>query len=311
MRTGRLLFTFSVVLPFSAASLAQNTKPEAQQAADESKPAVVIAECWSRLESSLTGTKNTDTRIASLTALSLLGGDPHAEELVRNAMDDIDVDVHLAAIVAAGEMSKSKGSRGDLPGELRQQLSDSDPKVAFTAASTLWKMDDPSGEDILAAVAEGERSAEYSMLKSSEHSASRTLHSPAALAKIAAQQTMVLLVPPVGIGMGAYGYLKGTAGGISPQITAITQLEKEHTQPVKIALIAAAKTKDPGARMAAAEALSKFSGDDTEDALRGLFTDSKEGVRLTSSAAYIRVASGLSATRPAAPRATRRPAATQ
>ena len=61
---------------------------------------------------------------------------------------------------------------------------------------------------------------------------------------------MVILVPPVGMGMGAYGYLK-TAGGTSPQVTAITQIAKEHTDPSRRALIEATKTKDTGARLAA------------------------------------------------------------
>ena len=289
--------TFFLAICLSAGASAQTPDVDAKQTQDGKRPEVLLAESWSRLESSLNGTKNTETRIASITALSLLGGDQHAEELVHKAMHDSDIDVRLSAIVAAGEMSKAKGSRGDLAGDIREQLSDADPKVAFTAASTLWKLNDPSGEDILAAVAEGERSGEYSTLRTGMHTASRTLHSPAALAKIAAQQTMVLLVPPVGIGMGAYGYLKGT-GGPSPQITAITQLQKERTQPVKNALIAATKTKDIGARIAAAEALATFSGNDTKDALSAMFAD-KENVRLTARAAYIRVSSGLGAPKPA------------
>ena len=148
---------------------AQNPHAEAEQAADEQRPEVLLAESWSRLESSLTGTKNTDTSIASINALSLLGGDTHAEKLVRDILHDSDIDVRLSAIVAAGKMSKMKSSSGDLPGAIREQLSDADLKVAFTAASTLWKLNDPSGEDILAAVAEGERSGDYSALTQALH----------------------------------------------------------------------------------------------------------------------------------------------
>jgi HEAT repeat protein len=269
---------------------AQQNDADAQivGAPDETRPAVLIAAAWTRLENGVTGTKNTDTRMAAISALSLLGGEPRAERLVGNAMHDGDVDVRLAAIVAAGEMAKG-GSRS-FAAELRQQLNDADPKIAFTAASTLWKLDDPSGEDILLAVAEGERSGDYNFWKGSKHNASRTLHSPAALARIAAQQSMVILVPPVGMGMGAYGYLK-SSGGTSPQVTAITQIAKERTAPAKTALIEATKTKDPGARLAAAEALASYRGDEVRDALRALLTDGKDNVRFTGSAAYIRVAS--------------------
>jgi HEAT repeat protein len=265
---------------------AQVGNPDAQVvgAQDDTRPAALVDAAWARLENGVTGTKNTDTRIAAISSLSLLGGQPRAERLVGNAMHDPDIDVRLAAIVAAGEMARN-GSR-EFPTELRNQLNDGDPKVAFTAASTLWKLNDPSGEDILLAVAQGERSGDYNFWKGSKHNASRTLHSPSALAKIAAQQSMVILVPPVGMGMGAYGYLK-TAGGTSPQVTAITQIAKEHTDPSRKALIEATRTRDAGARLAAAEALSTYTGADTREALRALLTDGKENVRFTASAAYI------------------------
>jgi hypothetical protein len=282
-----------VSAPF-AGTLRAQTNPDAQTVgvSDDTRPAVLIDASWVHLTNGLTGTKNTDTRIAAVTGLSLLGGQPRAEKLVRDALHDADIDVRLAAIVAAGEMVKS-GSRS-LTTDLRTLLTDADPKVAFTTASTLWKLDDASGEDILMAVAQGDNSGNYSFVKNSEHNASRTLHSPAALAKIAATQTMVILVPPIGMGMGAYGYLRGTAG-IAPQVTAITQISKRQTAPVKKALIEATKTKDNGARLAAAEALAKFRGDDVRDALRPLLTDSKDNVRFTASAAYIRVSTSAAA----------------
>jgi len=253
---------------------------------DETRPEMLRAAAWNRLEDGVTGTKNTNTRIAAISGLSLLGGQKRAEKIVGDTLHDSDIDVRLAAIVAAGEMMQH-GSAKVFSTDLRNQLDDSDPKVAFTTASTLWKLNDPSGEDILLAVASGERSGDYNFWNGSKHNATRTLHSPATLAKIAAQQTMIILVPPIGMGMGAYNYLKG-AGEPSPQITAITQIEKEHTEAAKNALIAATKTKDTGARVTATEALAEYRGDDVRAALRDLMTDSKETVRFTASAAYLR-----------------------
>ncbi len=275
---------------------AQAANPDAQVVgATDMTPAELRAASWTRLENGVTGTKNTDTRLAAIAGLSLLGNDARAEKLVRATMHDPDIDVRLAAIVAAGEMAKDQGPRSSFPADLRDQLKDTDPKVAFTAASTLWKINDPSGEDILTAVAEGERSAEYSFWKDSKHTASRTLHSPAALAKIGAQQGLLILVPPVGIGMGAYGYLKGP-GGQSPQVIAITQIAKGHSEPVKRALIEATKVKNAGARLAAVEALAKFNGKDVLDAIESLLTDSKENVRFSASAAFLRVSSASTVT---------------
>lgn len=278
---------FSAVVPPRLP--AQRSNPDAQVvgANSDTSPAALRAASWTRLENGVTGTKNTDTRIAAIAGLSLLGNDGRAEKLVRATMHDEDIDVRLAAIVAAGEMARDQGARSSLRNDLRGQLNDADPKVAFTAASTLWKINDTSGEDILAAVAEGERSADYSFWKNSKHNANRTLHSPTALARIGAQQGMLILVPPIGIGMGAYGYLKGP-GGQSPQVIAITQLSSSHSEAVKSALIEATKVKNAGARLAAAEALAKFSGADVLHALEPLLTDSKENIRFSASAAYLR-----------------------
>lgn len=276
------------LLPASICLTAQTSNTATT--ADAATPQVLREAAWTRLENGVTGTKNTDMRIAAISALSLLGGQQRAEKLIGNTLHDPDIDVRLSAIVAAGELMKN-GSKGVFSDELRGQLNDQDPKVAFTAANTLWKLDDPSGEDILLAVAEGERSGDYNFWKGSKHNASRTLHSPAALAKIAAQQSMVILVPPVGMGMGAYGYLK-SSGGMNPQVTAITQIKKEHTDPAKQALIEASKTKDAGARVAAAEALAEYPGADVTAALHDMLTDSKDNVRFTASAAYIRQSSG-------------------
>ncbi len=262
-------------------------------------PADEVEAAWKRIEKALNESSRLDTRLAAINALSLLGGLPRADALIQEGMQDKDADVELASIVAAGEMARASGPGNGLQGNLRSLLNGSDPRVVYTAASTLWKLNDPSGEDILEAVAQGERSADYSFWKNSRHTASRDLHSPAALAKIGATQGAMMLVPPIGIGMGAYNYLKGTGGGTSPQVTAITQLGHEHTAPVREALINATTTKDTGAKLAAIEALAYFQGDDVRNALEPLTTDGKENLRLSASAAYIRVVSGPHAEAPA------------
>lgn len=249
-------------------------------------------QAWGQLQESF-DSKRVDTRIQALSALSLLGGNARAEGMVRKAMRDesADVDVREAAIVAAGQMDKDRGAHGSFRNDLRNLLSSSDPKLSFTAATTLWGLKDTAGQDVLVATAEGERAGEYSFLKRSEHNASRTLHNPEALAKIAVLQSLTILVPPVGMGMGAYGYLKGTSGA-SPQVTAIEQLAKVHTPEVQKALIVATQTKDAGARIAAAESLAKYTGPAVRDALAALLNDDKQQVRLTASAAYLHVAEG-------------------
>ncbi len=255
--------------------------------ATQRSPADRTGEAWAMLQDNLTA-KKVDTRIAALSALSLLGGDVKAEGMVRGVMKDAtaDIDVRLAAIVAAGQMDKDRGPHTAFREDLRDLLESNDSKLSFTAASTLWALHDNAGEAVLTATAEGERAGDYSFLKRSEHNATRTLHSPEALAKIAVMQSLTIFVPPVGMGMGAYGYLRGTPGA-SPQVTAIEQLARVHSAAVEKALIAATETKDAGARIAAAEALATFHGSPVTGALYALMSDDKLQVRLTASAAFL------------------------
>ncbi len=266
--------------------------------------AEVLNDAWNMLQDGVTA-KRADTRVDALGALSLLSGNPKAEQMVRAAMNDTNIDVRLAAIVAAGQMDKTRPGHPGFRTELHSLLASDDPKVSFAAASTLWSLHDTSGQDVLIATAEGERASDYSFLKRSERNANRTLHNPEALAKIAMTQGLVILVPPVGMGMGAYNYLKGTPGA-SPQVSAVVQLASAHTPEVQEALIEASRTKDPGARIAAAEALANFPGPEVQNALSALLTDDKLQVRLTASAAYIRNASGLTEKRAEKPFRKRR-----
>ena len=55
-----------------------------------------------------------------------------------------------------------------------------------------------------------------------------------------------MLVPRVGIGMGAYGYLK-SAGGVTPQMTALTQLGLTASAAyIRVSLPAAAQSRIAG-----------------------------------------------------------------
>ena len=75
---------------------------------------------------------------------------PRSEKMITDAMADPDVDVRTAAALAAGQ-TKDR----NLTTPLRNLLDDNEPQVVFTAATTLWKMGDKSGEDILMAVVDG------------------------------------------------------------------------------------------------------------------------------------------------------------
>jgi HEAT repeat protein len=251
-------------------------------AAADTSVAPSVDEAWSQINTALDA-KSVDTQLQAIAALGLMGNSPKAFTLLSARFDNKEVDVRVASIVAAGETKNPNFTTA-----LRSLLDDAEPQVALAAASTLWKMNDHSGEDVLVAIARGERKAEGGFFTTGMHHANRTLHNPLALAKLGAIQATSILLPPVGIGLGAFHYMKGE-GGLSPRVVALEQFAQDHTDFVRSELIAATTDKDTGIRLAAAEELAKYRGPEVVKALGNLFGDSKPAVRLIACGSYIRV----------------------
>ena len=239
-------------------------------------------EAWDMLTNAANDPKHADVRIQALAALGTLGVNPQAEPLIVAAMKDPDVDVRTASVLAAGQ-TKNR----NLTTNLRNMLDDKEPQVAFASATTLWKMNDRSGEDILIAVVDGDRKATAGLKDSTMHTMNKDLHSPSTLARIGALQAGSMLLGPFGIGIGAYEYMHKN-GGNSARVTAIEQISEEKTNPIRTNLIAALGDKDPAVRAAAAKALgTNYHDKDVSNALLPVFDDTKKPVRLTAAAAYI------------------------
>jgi len=202
--------------------------------------------------------------------------------MIVAAMADPDVDVRTAAALAAGQTLDR-----NLTTPLRNLLDDKEPQVAFTAAITLWKMDDRSGEDVLMAVVNGERSANPSMVHGAEHKINRDLHDPAMMARLGALQGAALLLGPFGFGLSAIEFIHQSGGNVS-RATAIEQISEEKTEPIHHELLGALGDKDVVVRAAAAKALVDYRDDATSMALYAMFSDAKYPVRLTAAAAYLR-----------------------
>ena len=239
-------------------------------------------EAWSMLTTAIQDAKHPDLRIQALSALGTIGINPRSEKLIVTAMKDPDVDVRTAAVLSAGQ-TKDR----NLTTNLRAMLDDKEPQVAFVAATTLWKMNDRSGEDILMAVANGGRSANPHLVNGAMHQANKELHDPAALARIGALQGASMLLGPFGFGITAVEYMRKN-GGDSARVSAIEQLSQEKTVPVRQELVAALADKDPAVRATAATVLASYRDSSIPNALLSLFDDSKTPVRLTAAAAYIR-----------------------
>jgi HEAT repeat protein len=252
----------------------------AQTAAET--PAEAIKRCWQSLTDSVQDAKHTETRTQALNALSSLGWSAHADGLIATAMKDPNLDVRTAAILAAG-----KTKSHSLIEPVRRLLDDAEPQVVFAAATTLWKQfADKSGEDILAAIAAGDRKANPSLIHGAEHDISRTLHSPSALEKIGLVTGAGLVLGPFGFSISAVEYARNN-GGDSARIQAIDLLAEDKTEGVRDQMKSALDDKDPGVRAAAVRVLGNFHRSHDSKAIATLLTDPKLPVRLAAAAAYI------------------------
>ena len=240
-----------------------------------------IGAAWKLLEDAEADAKKPQTRILGLAALSMLRG-PRAEKMITDAMKDPDVDVRSAAAVAAGQ-TKDR----NLTTPLRNLLDDKEPQVSFTAAMTLWKMGDKSGEDILMSIAEGDRATNPSLMHGTEHKINRDLHDPGKLAKLGATQGAYMLLGPFGYGITAFQFIHQNGGNVA-RASAIESLAQEHIEPVHKALIDALDDKDATVRAAAAKGLVMYRDSATQKAVYALLEDPKQPVRLTAAAAYLR-----------------------
>jgi outer membrane lipoprotein-sorting protein len=240
-------------------------------------------QAWAMLTNAATDAKHIQTRIQALAALGMMSGS-RSERMLADAMTDTNLDVRTAAALAAGQ-SKDR----NLTTNLRVLLDDKEPQVAFTAATTLWKMDDRSGEDILMAVVDGERRAGATLINGTEHDISNELHDPTAMAKLGALQGASMLLGPFGFGITAFEYIRKN-GGDSARVSAIELIGQEKTEPIHKDLLAALTDKDPTVRAAAAKSLVDYRDRETSMAIYKLLGDPKQPVRLTAAAAYLRIA---------------------
>jgi HEAT repeat protein len=272
-------------LPLGPSSSQQDAQTPQAQAIPAFAPKEIIA--WSLLTESAGEGRSAHDRVQAMAALGTMGRDEKAAHLIEEGIKAHDPDVQVAAILAAG-LTRNPAL---LP-RLEAALDDDKPEVAFAAASTLWKMHDYAGEDLLTAIAEGDRKAKPGLIRASKHKAAQELHSPKALTLIALEQGSGFFLGPFGVGIKAIEYVDKNSGA-GARASAVDLIAQEHTDHTRDVLIDLLTDGEPAVRAAAAKGLGRWPGDATMNALVPLFGDNKLAVRLTAAASYLRAKNNI------------------
>jgi HEAT repeat protein len=191
--------------------------------------------------------------------------------------------VRVAAVLAAGQTRNPQ-----LVPALQRVLDDDNPQVAYTAAITLWKMHDYSGQDLLTAVALGDRKAKPGLLKSEKHKAAKDLHSPKTMAMLTVNGASGYFLGPFGVGLKAIEMVdKNSSAPL--RAAALDRLAQQHTDQVHDVLVQDLTDDEPAVRAAAAKGLGRWQDDTTERLVAPMFGDNHLAVRLTAAATCLRV----------------------
>jgi hypothetical protein len=226
-------------------------------------------------------------RVQAMAALGTMGNDERAARLIEEGFTATDYDVRVAAVLAAGLTKNPK-----LIPALQRVLDDDNAMVAYTAAITLWKMHDTSGQDLLTAVALGDRKGKVGLIKGEKHKAAKDLHSPKTMAMIAVTQGSGYFLGPFGVGLKAIEVVD-KKGGAVPRAAALDQLAKQHSDEVHDVLVQDLTDPEPAVRAAAAKGLGRWQDEQTEKLVAPMLGDNKLAVRLTAAATYLRAANHI------------------
>lgn len=237
---------------------------------------------WNILTDAAKPGQNAHDRVQAMAALGTMGNDERAARLIEEGFTAKDYDVRTAAVLAAGLTKNPK-----LIEPLQRVLDDDNPQVALAAATTLWKMHDYSGQDLMTAVALGETKGKPGLIKSQKHKAAKDLHSPKTMSLIAINGASGYFLGPFGVGLKAIEYLDKNSGA-APRAAVIDQLAKQHTDEVHDVLIQDLTDPEPAVRAAAAKGLGRWTDEETEKQMLPMFGDNKLAVRLTAAATYLR-----------------------
>jgi HEAT repeat protein len=241
------------------------------------------AQCAGILQQALSS-HNPDTRKQAVIALSLASERSALMPLLLAMVDDKDVQVRVAVVASLADVKGKQAINA-----LHKALEDPVPEVSFAAAKALWNLHDPAGKQALLAVVEGDSKTASGYITSEMRTALRMMHTPTTTFLYAVREGMGFVpVPGLGQGIASMQAIL-TDPGVSGRATAVLLLGKDKDPALIPALKDALYDKNWTVRAAAVHSLALRNDPSIEKDLLPLLEDDKEGVRLRTAAACLRL----------------------
>lgn len=275
---------FGQTPPVPATPAQPQTQPQTPPPAPP-KPEEILQRCKGILTSAAQN-HNPDVRKGAAEALSLVGVNDVALDLLPPMLNDRDVTVRVAAVNTLGDLKENKTFVMPL---LNKALTDPVPEVDFAAAKVLYQLHDPEADEFFLEVVNKESKATSSYITKERRGALRLLHTPQKLfMTIAIEAAGFAPVPGLGFGLSsAQGILSDPDS--SARAASLLLVGSSSDPEVDDVVRSALTDKEWSVRAAAAHVIAMHPFPKLRDGLPPLLDDKNEAVQVRAAAAYIRL----------------------
>jgi HEAT repeat protein len=227
-----------------------------------------------------------DVRRQVAVALALSSRRDRSINLLEKLAADKDHLVREAAIVSIGELHEARLAKA-----AHDALDDGVPEVAYAAARTLFKLNQPEGKQLLLEIVEGESPAKSGFVRHKVRDVVRQMKRPKSATMLAVKQSIGFVpVPGVGEGFSALTF--------SARATTLLILASDHSAEVHSVIEQAFNDSDWSMRAGAAQIAASRNERVWRFRLVPLFEDSNPRVRYRAAAAFLRLSVPAAVTPP-------------